>query len=200
MDKKNCDFAWFSGRHTFKLINLCAKLRNYLFQFGWNVHQVSASLCQILVIQSIRKAEEFQILWRQPTVNPDQVDVSTYILLLETEISQILLWREHLTLQALSFAVNYTMMSKTLVTSWEVNANKARRGWKSTLFMAFSSLIWYILQVGEKRSPRCGRDEGIPSPCPRFATSTTLQASSWIAMVHSDGILLSLSQHGNRFY
>ena len=45
-----------------------------------------------------------------------------------------------------SFAVNYTM------TSQEVDANTcmARRGWKSTLFIAFSLLDLYILQVGEK--------------------------------------------------
>ena len=51
------------------------------------------------------------------------------------------------------------------------------------------------------QSPHWGRDEGIPSSCPRFATSTTPQASSWIANLgHSDGIPSSLPQCGVRFY
>ena len=51
------------------------------------------------------------------------------------------------------------------------------------------------------QSPHCGRDKGIPSSCPWFATSTTRQASSWIANHgHSDGIPLSLPQCGDRFY
>ena len=44
-------------------------------------------------------------------------------------------------------------------------------------------------------------DKGIPSSCPWFATSTTRQASSWIANHgHSNGIPLSLPQCGDRFY
>ena len=51
------------------------------------------------------------------------------------------------------------------------------------------------------QSPHWGRDEGIPSLCPRFATFTTRQASSWIANLgHLDGIPSSLPQCGVRFY
>ena len=45
------------------------------------------------------------------------------------------------------------------------------------------------------------RDKGIASSCPCFATSTTRQASSWIANHgHSDGIPLSLPECSDRFY
>ena len=59
-----------------------------------------------------------------------------------------------------------------------------------------------VKRRGKKnQSPHCGRDKGIPSSCPWFATSTTRQASSWIANHgHSDGIPLSLPQCGDRFY
>ena len=51
------------------------------------------------------------------------------------------------------------------------------------------------------QSPHLGRDSGIPSSCPRFATSTTRQASSWIANLgHEDGIPESLPQCGVRFF
>ena len=50
------------------------------------------------------------------------------------------------------------------------------------------------------QSPHWGRDSGIRSSCPRFETSTTRQASSWIANLgHSDGISSSLPQCGVRF-
>ena len=49
------------------------------------------------------------------------------------------------------------------------------------------------------QSPRCRRDPGIPAFCPRFATWTTRQASSWIANLgHGDGIPSSLLQGGDR--
>ena len=60
-----------------------------------------------------------------------------------------------------------------------------------------------FLDKNEKnnQTPRWGRDSGIPSSCPRFATSTTRQASSWITNIgHSDGIPSSLPQCGVRFY
>ena len=60
-----------------------------------------------------------------------------------------------------------------------------------------------FLDKNEKnnQSPHSGRDTGIPSSCPRFATSTTRHASSWIANLgHSDGIPSSLPQCGVRFY
>ena len=42
---------------------------------------------------------------------------------------------------------------------------------------------------------------GLPSSCPRFATSTTRQASSWIANPgHEDGIPSSLHQCGVIFF
>ena len=45
------------------------------------------------------------------------------------------------------------------------------------------------------QSPHWGRDSGIPSSCPRFATSTTRQASSWIANLgHSERIPESFPQ------
>ena len=43
------------------------------------------------------------------------------------------------------YYVTYTIMMPQ-----EVDANVARRVWKSTLFIAFSLLLLYILQVGEK--------------------------------------------------
>ena len=60
-----------------------------------------------------------------------------------------------------------------------------------------------FLDKNEKnnQTQHCRRDSGIPSLCPRFATSTTRQASSWIANLgHEDGIPLSLPQCGVRFY
>ena len=60
-----------------------------------------------------------------------------------------------------------------------------------------------FLDKNEKnnQSPHWGRDSGIPSSCPRLATSTTRQASSWIANLgHSNGIPSSLPQCGVRFY
>ena len=60
-----------------------------------------------------------------------------------------------------------------------------------------------FLDKNEKnnQTPHWGRDSGIPSSCPRFATSTTRQASSWITNLrHSDGIPSSLPQCGVRFY
>ena len=51
------------------------------------------------------------------------------------------------------------------------------------------------------QSLHSGRDKRIPSSCPWFATSTTRQASSWIANHrHSDGIPLSLPECSDRFY
>ena len=66
--------------------------------------------------------------------------------------------------------------------------------------------IWKIVNnppysVENNQTLRWGRDSGIPSSCPRFATSTTRQASSWITNLgHSDGIPSSLPQCGVRFY
>ena len=64
-------------------------------------------------------------------------------------------------------------------------------------------MFWTFLDKNEKnnQTPHWGRDSGIPSSCPRFATSTTRQASSWITNLgHSDGIPSSLPQCGVRFY
>ena len=64
-------------------------------------------------------------------------------------------------------------------------------------------IFWTFLDKNEKnnQSLHWGRDEGIPSSCPRFATSTTRQASSWIANLgHLDGIPSSLPQCGVRLY
>ena len=64
-------------------------------------------------------------------------------------------------------------------------------------------IFWTFLGKNEKnnQSPHWGRDSGIPSSCPRFATSTTWQASSSIANLGlSDGISSSLLQCGVRFY
>ena len=72
------------------------------------------------------------------------------------------------------------------------------------------SRLWCVLNIfctflgkNEKnnQTPHWGRDSGIPSSCLRFATSTTRQASSWIANLrHSEGIPSSLPQCGVRFY
>ena len=59
------------------------------------------------------------------------------------------------------------------------------------------------LKAWEKNNQllQSGRDKGIPSSCPWFATSTTRQASSWIANHgHLDGIPLSLPECSDRFY
>ena len=64
-------------------------------------------------------------------------------------------------------------------------------------------LFCTFLDKNEKNnpSPRWGRDEGILSSCPRYATSMTWQASSWIENLgHFDGNPLSLPQCGVRFY
>ena len=64
-------------------------------------------------------------------------------------------------------------------------------------------IFYTFLYKNEKnnQSPHRGRDEGIPSSCPRFSTFTTKQASSWIANLgHSDGIHSSLPQCCVRFY
>ena len=51
------------------------------------------------------------------------------------------------------------------------------------------------------QSHHWGRDEGISSSCPRFATSMTRQASSRIANIgHPDGIPSSLPQCDVRFF
>ena len=56
--------------------------------------------------------------------------------------------------------------------------------------------------MGENNhSLHSGRDRGIPSSCPSFATSPTRQASTWIANHgHSDGIPLSLLECNDIFY
>ena len=63
----------------------------------------------------------------------------------------------------------------------------------------------YLLKIKawekNNQSLHSGRDKGIPSSCPWFATSTTRQASSWIANHgHSDGMPLSLPECSDRFY
>ena len=81
-------------------------------------------------------------------------------------------------------------------TSTPNNLEKSRLVCVLDIFCSF-------LDKNEKnnQTPHWGRDEGIPSSCPRFATSTTRQASSWIANLgHSDGIPSSLPQCGVRFY
>ena len=85
------------------------------------------------------------------------------------------------------------------MTSQNVNAKQSRKVASSVRFRH----ILHILGKNEKnnQSPNWGRDSGIPSSCPRFATSTTRQVSSWIANLgHSDGIPSSLPQCGVRFY
>ena len=85
------------------------------------------------------------------------------------------------------------------MTSQNVNAKQSRK-------VASSVCVRYILHILDKneknkQSPHWGRDEEIPSSCPRFASSTTRQASSWIANLgQSDGILSSLPQYIVRFY
>ena len=81
-------------------------------------------------------------------------------------------------------------------TSTSNNLDKSRLVCVLDIFCTF-------LDKNEKnnQSPHWGRDSGIPTSCPRFATSTTQQASSWIANLGpSDGIPESLPQCGVRFY
>ena len=81
-------------------------------------------------------------------------------------------------------------------TSTPNNLEKSRLGCVLNIFCTF-------LGKNEKdnQTPHWGRDSGIPSSCLRFATSTTRQASSWIANLrHSEGIPSSLPQSGVRFY
>ena len=81
-------------------------------------------------------------------------------------------------------------------TSTPNNLEKSRLGCVLNIFCTF-------LCKNEKnnQTPHWGRDSGIPSSCLRFATSTTRQASSWIANLrHSEGIPSSLPQCGVRFY
>ena len=76
------------------------------------------------------------------------------------------------------------------------NLEKSRLGCVFNIFCT-------ILGKNEKnnQTPHWGRDSGIPSSWQRFATSTTRQASSWIANLrHSEGIPSSLPQCGVRFY
>ena len=63
----------------------------------------------------------------------------------------------------------------------------------------------YLLKIKawekNNQSQHSGMDKGIPSSCPWFATSTTRQASLWIANHgHSDGIPLSIPECSDRFY
>ena len=59
--------------------------------------------------------------------------------------------------------------------------------------------MWHCTAVANE--PHKGRDGGIPSSCPRFATTTTWQASSWISKLgHFNGIPSSLSQCGGRLF
>ena len=77
-------------------------------------------------------------------------------------------------------------------TSTPNNLEKSRLGCVLKIFYTF-------LGKNEKnnQTPHWGRDSGIPSSCLRFATSTTRQASSWIAnRGHSEGIPSSLPQRG----
>ena len=63
----------------------------------------------------------------------------------------------------------------------------------------------YLLKIKawekNNQSLHSGRNKGIPSSCPWFATSTTRQASLWIANHgHEDGIPFSLPECSDRFY
>ena len=85
---------------------------------------------------------------------------------------------------------------------WRHSASTPNSPEKS-LLVCVLDIFCTFLGKNEKnnQSPHWGRYSGIPSSCPRFATSTTRQASSWIANLgHSDGIPSSLPQCGVRFY
>ena len=89
--------------------------------------------------------------------------------------------------------------SNSPMTSQNVNAKQSRKVASRVHFNIFCT----FLGKNEKnnQTPHWGRDSGIPSSCLRFATSTTRQASSWIANLrHSEGIPSSLPQCGVRFY
>ena len=81
-------------------------------------------------------------------------------------------------------------------TSTPNNLGKSRLGCVLDIFCTF-----WDKNEKNNQTPHWGRDSGIPSSCLRFATSTTRQASSWIANLrHSEGIPSSLPQCGVRFY
>ena len=81
-------------------------------------------------------------------------------------------------------------------TSTPNNLEKPRQVCVLNIFCTF-------LDKNEKnnQSLHWGRDSGMRSSCPRFATFTTRQDSSWIANLgHSDEIPWSFLQCGVRFY
>ena len=81
-------------------------------------------------------------------------------------------------------------------TSTPNNLEKSRLGYVLIIFCTFLGK-----NKKNNQTSHWGRDSGIPSSCLRFATSTTRQASSWIANLrHSEGIPSSLPQCGVRFY
>ena len=81
--------------------------------------------------------------------------------------------------------------SNSPMTSQNVNAKQSR---KVTSSVRFRHICTFLDKIEKNnQSPNWGRDSGIPSSCPRFATSMTQQALSWIANLgHSDGIPSSL--------
>ena len=80
--------------------------------------------------------------------------------------------------------------------SQNVNDKQSERVASSVRFIS----VVYRLHKNEKnnQAPNWERAERIPSSCPQMATSTTRQASLWIAnRRHSDGIPSSLPQCGD---
>ena len=89
--------------------------------------------------------------------------------------------------------------SNSPMTSQNVNAKQSRKVASRVRFKHFLHIL--VKNGKNNQTPHWGRDSGIPSSCLRFATSTTRQASSWIANLrHSEGIPSSLPQCGVRFY
>ena len=93
------------------------------------------------------------------------------------------------------------------VTPWLL-AWRCHRQWRHYVVLRTTkttSKSDYLLKMKawekNNQSLHSGRDKGIPSLCPWFATSTTRQPSSWIANHgHSDGIPLSLPECSDRFF
>ena len=87
--------------------------------------------------------------------------------------------------------------------TYDVTECQRQNNLEKSRLVCVLDIFCQFLDKNEKsnQSPHWGRDSGIPSSCPSFATSTTQQASSLIANLgHSDGIPSSLPQCGVRFY
>ena len=144
--------------------------------------------CEVIDLRTI-------LPWDYDTVT--QVKRDTYFSLLIQEYPPILTSGE-----MLSHPGGWDKPIPEVIHLWRHRTSTPNNLEKSRLVCVLD-IFWTFLGKNEKnnQSPHWGRDSGIPSLCPRFATSTTRQVVSWIANLgHSDGIPKSLPQIGVRFY